>query len=70
MSQEEVGELPLSFSFGERLVQKPGAFVRSGHPNPSLGFVVRWCLYNDLLSLKVIILLKYGNHIKSTIRFR
>ena len=63
------GELPLSFSFGERLVQKPKAFARSGRPSPSLDFVVRWCLYNDLLSIEVIILLNYGIYIKNTIRF-
>lgn len=63
------GELPLSFSFGERMVQKPMALTRSGLPSPSLDVKVRWCLYGYLLSTVDIILPNSWTHIKNTIRF-
>ncbi len=68
MSQEEVGIAAFFFVRGTSGA-KTEDFARSGRPSPSLDFVVRWCLYNDLLSLEVIILLNYGSHIKNTIRF-
>jgi len=61
--------MPLSFSFGERLVQKPVALTRSGRPSPSLYDTVRWHLYRYLLSLEYIILSKTLIHIKNNIRF-
>lgn len=61
--------MPLSFSFGERLVQKPVALTELGHPSPSLYDTVRRHLYRYLLSLEHIILPKTLIHIKSNIRF-
>ena len=61
--------MPLSFSFGERLVRKPVALTRSGHPNPSLYLIVRRSLYNSLLSFSYIILPKNLFCIKNNIRF-
>jgi len=61
--------MPLSFSFGERLVRKPKALTSSGRPSPSLYLIVRRSLYGYLLSFKHIILPKYLLYIKNNIRF-